>query len=83
MKIMLTSGSCTNPLKAVGIDSLGELFKKSLGEKPVNRALNSYADDMEKARKNNKLYSVGLTGGLTTKAVTGATQVKGHTFFGV
>lgn len=72
----------TDPLSAVGIDSLGKLFKKSLGEKTVIRAFNSYADDMESARKNDKLYSIGLTGGLTTKVATGATKVKGHTFFG-
>lgn len=72
----------TDPLKAIGIDSLGKLFKKSLGEKPVTRAFNSYADDMKNARNNDKLYSVGLTGGLTTTAVAGATKVKGHNFFG-
>ena len=71
-----------NPLEAVGMDHLGELLKKTLGEKPVIRAFNSYADDMQDARKEGKLYSVGLTGGLTTNAITGAVQVKGHTFFG-
>ncbi len=71
-----------NPLDAVGIDSLGILFKGSLGEAPVSRAFRSYADDMLNARKKGALYSVGLTSGLTTRVTSKATQVKGHTFFG-
>ena len=72
----------SNPLDAVGIDSLGKLFKVSLGEAPVSRAFRSYADDMLNARKKGELYSVGLTSGLTTRVTSKATQVKGHTFFG-
>ena len=30
----------TNPLSVAGIDKIGDLFKKSLGEAPVKRALN-------------------------------------------
>ncbi|MBF0986886.1 MAG: nucleotidyltransferase, partial [Clostridiales bacterium] len=72
----------SNPLAAVGIDLLGEIFKESLGEAPVSRAFHSYADDMLSARKKGTLYSVGLTSGLTTKVTSKATQVKEHTFFG-
>lgn len=72
----------TNPLNAVGMDSLAKVFKNSLGEAPVKRAFNNYADDMLKARNNGTLYSAGLTSGITTKATSGATKVKGHTFFG-
>lgn len=72
----------SNPLAAVGIDTLGEMFKESLGEAPVSRAFSSYADDMLSARKKGTLYSVGLTSGLITKVTSKATQVKGHTFFG-
>lgn len=71
-----------NPLEAVGIDSLGKLFKESMGEAPVNRAFRSYADDMLNTRKKGRLYSAGLTSGLTTKVTSEATKVKGHTFFG-
>ena len=71
-----------NPLKATGIDSVGELLKESLGEAPVNRALKSYADDVFDSRQKGKLYSAGLTAGLTTKPTSTATKVKGHTFFG-
>lgn len=71
-----------NPLKATGIDSVGELLKESLGEDPVNRALKSYADDVFDSRQKGKLYSAGLTAGLTTKPTSTATKVKGHTFFG-
>lgn len=70
------------PLKAIGIDQIGVNYKKALGEAPVKRAINSYADEMKQARDNGKLYSVGLTGGLTTMATNGAKAVKGHTFFG-
>lgn len=72
----------SDPLNAIGLDTLADEFKKSLGDAPVNRAFNKCADDMYEARKNGKLYSVGLTGGLMTKSMQGATQVKGHTFFG-
>lgn len=72
----------TNPLKVEGLYELSEIFKKSLGEAPVKRAFNSYGDDMFKARNEGKLYSTGLTTGLSTTETVGATKVKGHTFFG-
>lgn len=72
----------TNPLSVAGIDKIGDLFKKSLGEAPVKRALNKYADKMREARDNKTLYSTGLLAGLATKSVKGATLIKGHTFFG-
>lgn len=72
----------TNPLNLVGLDKIGNSFKKSLGEAPVKRALNNYADRKCKARDNKGLYSTGLLTGLTTKNVAGATLIKGHTFFG-
>ena len=53
-----------------------------MGEAPVNRAFRSYADDMLNTRKKGRLYSAGLTSGLTTKVTSEATKVKGHTFFG-
>lgn len=72
----------TNPLSVVGIDQISEIFKKSLGEAPVKRAINTYAYNVQVARKNNKLYSTGLLSGLTTTVAEGATVLKGHTFFG-
>ena len=71
-----------NPLKAVGIDQVGKSFEKSLGEAPVKRAINNYANKMQTARNNKALYSTGLLSGLTTKSTKGATLIKEHTFFG-
>nr|WP_317279628.1 hypothetical protein [uncultured Fusobacterium sp.] len=68
----------TNPLNLVGLDKIGDSFKNSLGEAPVKRALNNYADKKHNARENKELYSTGLT----TQKVVGATLIKGHTFFG-
>lgn len=72
----------TNPLNLVGIDKIGDSFKKSLGEAPVKRALNNCADKKRNARDNKELYSTGLLTGIATQKVAGATLIKGHTFFG-
>lgn len=71
-----------NPLKVNGLDTLSSILEKSLGEAPVKRAFNSYGDDMLKARNEGKLYSTGLTTGLSTTETVGSTKVKGHNFFG-
>lgn len=70
-----------NPMKFIGIDAIGNLFIKSLGEAPVKRALNKYGEETRISRENGKLYVSGTIGGLGT-ATASATKVKGHTFFG-
>lgn len=70
-----------NPMKFVGIDTIGNLFIKSLGEAPVKRALNKYGEETRLSRENGNLYISGTMGGLGT-ATASATKVKGHTFFG-
>lgn len=72
----------TNPLNLVGIDKIGDSFKKSLGEAPVKRALNNCADKKRNARDNKELYSTGLLTGIAIQKIAGATLIKGHTFFG-
>lgn len=71
-----------NPIKAIGMDNLSKSFETCLGNAPVQRAFVNYANDYKKARSQHKLYSSGLTTGLSTVAKTGSTLVKGHTFFG-
>ena len=70
------------PLKALGIDQIKQQYSCAFGEAPVTRAIKAYGHDMENKRNGGKLYSAGLLGGLTGTAVTGAKEVKGHTFFG-
>lgn len=69
------------PLKKVGIDEISKHYEKVLGEAPVKRAITTYADEMYKARKNNKLYSAGLTNGLTVNLNNDNKRVKDHTFY--
>jgi hypothetical protein len=71
-----------NPLNAVGLDRIGNMLGESLGKAPVNRAMANMGKEAYKSRISGKLYSNGLTGGLTTTASVGAKVVKGHTFFG-
>jgi len=73
-----------SPLKLSGIDEIGEVFKQCLGEKPINRALNKYGEEMRTTRENNNLYVDGSKNGLvSTAAASSLLKVKGHTFFGV
>lgn len=73
-----------SPLKLSGIDEIGEVFKQCLGEKPVNRALNKYGEEMRTARENNNLYVDGSKNGLVSTVTSSSLlKVKGHTFFGV
>ena len=72
----------TDPLRALGLDKLKEQYSLALGEAPVNRAFKAYADEMHISSQQNKLYSSGLMGGLSTTPVAGSKIVKGHTFFG-
>lgn len=69
------------PLKKAGIDEISKHYEKVLGEAPVKRAITTYADEMYKARKNNKLYSAGLTNGLTVNLNNDNKRVKDHTFY--
>lgn len=69
------------PLKKVGIDEISKHYEKVLGEAPVKRAITTYADEMYKARKNNKLYSAGLTNGLTVNLNNDNKRIKDHTFY--
>ena len=71
-----------DPLLILGIDQLKKHYAAILGEAPVSRAIKALGEDTRIKSKNNKLYSSGLTGGLTGIAVAGTKQVKGHTFFG-
>lgn len=73
-----------SPLKLSGIDEIGEALKQCLGEKPINRALNKYGEEMRTARENNRLYvDVGKNGLVNTAAASSLLKVKGHTFFGI
>ena len=67
-----------DPLQSLGLDQLSKQYASVLGEGPVVRAIKSLGYDAN----NSKLYSAGITGGLTSTAVTDAKPVKGHTFFG-
>lgn len=71
-----------DPLCSLGIDQLKKHYADVLGEAPVTRAIKALGYDTQAVRNNNSLYSVGLTGGLTSVAVVGSKQVKEHTFFG-
>ena len=71
-----------DPLGSLGIDQLKKYYANALGEAPVARAINALGAETCARRKDNTLYSAGLTGGLTNVAVAGAKQVKEHTFFG-
>ena len=71
-----------DPLRALGIDQLKKHYAGVLGEAPVYRAIKAFGDETRLHSQSNTLYSAGLTVGLTSAAVAGAKQVKGHTFFG-
>lgn len=72
----------SDPLKVMGLPELKEKYSAVLGEAPVRRAFKSYADEMRTLSKQNKLYSSGLMGGLSTTLSAGSQAVKRHTFFG-
>ena len=71
-----------DPLRPLGIDQLKKHYSSILGEAPVTRAIKALGDETRVKSRNSTLYSAGLTGGLTSAAIAGAKQVKGHTFFG-
>ena len=71
-----------NPLQVFGIDQIKDQYSRVLGEAPVTRAIKSLGYDMKKSGNGEKLYSLGLMGGLTSAAVPGAKAIKEHTFFG-
>ena len=71
-----------DPLSSLGIDSLKRKYAAALGEAPVNRAIKALGYDMQNAVKQNRLYSAGLTAGLTTTSNVDNKPVRGHTFYG-
>lgn len=71
-----------DPLQALGLEKLKEHYSTILGEAPVIRAFKNYADELHILSKQNKLYSSGLIGGLSSTMSAGSQAVKGHTFFG-
>lgn len=72
----------SNPLEMFGIDTIGNHYKKVLGELPVNRALNSIGDEMRHARSSGTLYINGLSGGISTTRGSSSKKIEEHTFFG-
>lgn len=72
----------SNPLKVVGLPLLSRTLEVCLGEAPVKRAFNHYAEAIANAKEEGNLFSAGLSKGLTTQSTIGKTKVKGHTFFG-
>ena len=70
------------PLQSLGIDQLKKHYSDVLGEAPVARAIKALGEETRFKSENNKLYSAGLVGGLTSSSYTGTKQIKGHTFFG-
>ena len=70
------------PLQTLGIDQLKKHYSDVLGEAPVARAIKALGEETRFKSENNKLYSAGLVGGLTSSSYTGTKQIKGHTFFG-
>lgn len=70
------------PLSSLGLNNVAENYKNCLGKAPVERALKMLGTETKNARQEGSLYINGLTGGLTTLAIKGSKQIKGHTFFG-
>lgn len=70
------------PLSCFGLDSVGRHYKAVLGEAPVNRGLNKYAQNITTEREKGNLYIDGLKGGLTTNSSSGTKSVKQHMFYG-
>lgn len=71
-----------NPLSCFGVDAIADVYKKYLGQAPVERAVRAMGNETRTARQNNSLYINGLAGGLTTTATTSSKPVKEHIFFG-
>lgn len=71
-----------DPVSAIGIDQVKRSYSKALGDAPVTRAIKALGYETQKDRLDNKLYSSGLTTGLTTSATKNTKQMKEHTFFG-
>ena len=72
----------TDPLAAFGQDAIADIYKQSLGEKPVNRAMKVLGHGIRKEREAGNLYMNGLSGGLTTTPTSNSKPVKGHVFYG-
>lgn len=71
-----------DPLACFGMDSVATAYKKSLGEKSVQRAFNVIGEQTREARERGQLTVNGLVGGLSTSASNIGNPVKGHTFWG-
>lgn len=72
----------TDPLAAFGQDTIANIYKQSLGEKPVTRAMKVLGNGVRKERETGNLHMNGLTGGLTTTPTTNSKPVKDHVFYG-
>lgn len=72
----------TDPLAAFGQDTIANMYKQSLGEKPVTRAMKGFGYGIRKERECGNLYMNGLAGGLTTTPVSNSKPVKDHVFYG-
>lgn len=72
----------TDPLAAFGQDAIADIYKQSLGEKPVNRAMKALGHGIRKEREAGNLYMNGLSGGLTTTPTSNSKPVKDHVFYG-
>ena len=70
------------PLKTEGMHVIGNKLGKVLGEAPVKRALSNMAVDTTKARNGGRLFTAGLTKGLTKDESESVVTVKKHTFYG-
>lgn len=72
----------TDPLAAFGQDTIADMYKRSLGEKPVTRAMKAFGYETRKMRETGNLHMNGLIGGLTTTATSNSRPVRDHVFYG-
>lgn len=71
------------PLEVSGLDELGLLFKEVLGNKPVERAFKRYAEEVLESRNSGKLYTAGLTVGLSKDKINDCSvKIEKHNFYG-
>lgn len=70
------------PLNTQGLHVIGDELGKTLGVAPVKRALSNIAVDAKKARDGGRLFTAGLTKGLTKDVSESVAVVEKHTFYG-
>ena len=72
----------TDPIAAFGYDAIANMYKQSLGEKPVNRAIKATGYGTRREREAGNLHMNGLQGGLTTTPIANSKPIKDHVFYG-